>query len=81
MNHVSASGHQALILLGPPYSGVSILGEVAARLGQSVLAGGEQTALVEAEPAGADSVAALNERILQDLRIRWDMPLPPYRCE
>jgi hypothetical protein len=74
MNHVAASG-QALILLGAPQSGVSILGEVAARLSRPVLVGDGQTAFGEAEPAGADSVTALNERILQDLRIRWDMPL------
>ena len=77
MNDVPASGHQALVLLGAPQSGLSILGEVAAGLSRSVLVGGGRAALAEAEPAGADAVAILNERILQDLRIRWDMPLLP----
>jgi hypothetical protein len=75
MNHVAASGDQALVLLGAPQSGLLILGEVAARLSRSVLVVGGQTPSAEAEPAGVDAVAALNERILQDLRIRWDMPL------
>jgi hypothetical protein len=78
MDYVAAPGrpgHKVLILLGGPHSGLPILCEVVSRMSRSVLVGSAEAALANTASMDPKPVTALNERIFQDLRIRWDMPL------
>ena len=71
---VGSSAEKALILLGAPHSGISIVSEVLARLTQTPVDGRSDAASSKVNLAGIEAVTELNECILEDLRIRWDLP-------